>query len=107
MQGLEVKLDDLFAINRADVSALAPGRTDISRGVELRARMTPIQEAQDISALTSPLDGKELMALLGLPPGKKLGELKEYLTGEVVEGRLAPDDKESALSLARGFVGGK
>ena len=107
MRDLGPHLDDLFAINRADVSALAPGRTDISRGAELRARMMPIQKAQDISALTSPLDGKELMALLGLPPGKKLGELKEYLTGEVVEGRLAPDDKEGALRLARGFLGGK
>ena len=107
MRDLGPHLDDLFTINRADVSALAPGHTDISRGAELRARMTPIQEAQDISALTSPLDGKELMALLGLPPGKKLGELKEYLTGEVVEGRLAPDDKEGALRLARGVLGRK
>ena len=69
--------------------------------------MTPIQEAQDISALTSPLDGKELMALLHLPPGKKLGEAKEYLTGEVVEGRLAPDDKDGAERLARRFLGVK
>jgi len=107
MRDLGPHLDDLFAINRADVSALAPGHTGISRGVELRARMTPIQEAQDISALTSPLDGKELMALLRLLPGRKLGEVKEYLTGEVVEGRLAPDDKEGAAKLARRFLGGK
>ena len=107
MRDLGPHLDDLFAINRADVSALAPDHTGISRGVELRARMTPIQEAQDISALTSPLDGKELMALLRLPPGRKLGEVKEYLTGEVVEGRLAPDDKEGAARLAREFITGR
>ena len=107
MRDLGPHLDDLFEINRVDVAALAPGPPPVSRGAELRARMTPIQEAQDISALTSPLDGKELMALLGLPPGKKLGELKEYLTGEVVEGRLMPDDKEEALRLARRFLGGK
>ncbi len=107
MRDLGPHLDDLFEINRADVSALAPGPVPVSRGVELRARMTPIQEAQDISALTSPLDGKELMALLHLPPGKKLGELKEYLTGEVVEGRLAPDDKAGAERLARRFLDGR
>ena len=97
-------LDDLFEINRADVSALAPERTGISRGVELRARMAPIQEAEDINALTSPLDGQELMARLGLKPGKQLGQVKEYLTNEVVEGRLAPDDKAGAERLARVFL---
>ena len=97
-------LDDLFEINRVDVSALAPERVGISRGVELRARMAPIQDAEDINALTSPLDGQELMARLGLKPGKQLGQVKDYLTGEVVEGRLAPDDKDGAEKLARAFV---
>ncbi len=97
-------LNDLFEINRADVSALAPERTGISRGVELRARMAPIQEAEDINALTSPLDGQELMARLGIKPGKQLGQIKEYLTNEVVEGRLALDDKDGAEKLARAMV---
>ena len=104
MRDLGPQLDDLFEIHRVDVSALAPGHTDISRAAELRARMRPIQEAQDISTLTSPLDGQELMARLGLPPGRRLGEVKEYLTGEVVEGRLAPDDKAGAERLARELV---
>ena len=107
MRDLGPHLDALFAVNQADVSALTPGPAPVSRGANLRARMMPIQEAQDISALTSPLDGKELMALLHLPPGKKLGELKEYLTGEVVEGRLAPDDKAGAERMARKFLSGK
>ena len=101
MRDLGPQLDDLFEIHRVDVSALAPDHTDISRASELRARMAPIQEAQDISTLTSPLDGQELMARLGLKPSKRLGELKDYLTNEVVEGRLAPDDKGGAERLAR------
>ena len=44
------------------------------------------------------------MALLRLPPGRVLGQVKEYLTGEVVEGRLAPDDKEDAARLAQKFI---
>ena len=101
MRDLGPHLDDLFTIHRVDVSALAPDHTDISRAEELRARMAPIEAAQDISALTSPLDGQELMALLKLKPGKRLGEIKEYLTNEVVEGRLAQDDKSGAERLAR------
>ena len=97
-------LDDLFEINRVDVSALAPERVGLSRGAELRARMAPIQAAEDINALTSPLDGQEIMARLGLKPGKQIGQVKDYLTGEVVEGRLAPDDKDGAERMARAFV---
>jgi poly(A) polymerase len=104
MRDLGPHLDDLFTIHRVDVSALAPGHTDISRANELLARMAPIQAAQDISALTSPLDGQELMALLNLKPGRRLGEIKEYLTSEVVEGRLAPDDKKEAERLAREYL---
>ncbi len=105
IRDLGPQLDDLFEIHRVDVSALAPDHTDISRARELRARMAPIQEAQDISTLTSPLDGQELMARLRLKPGKQLGAVKEYLVNEVVEGRLAPDDKEEAERAARAFLG--
>ncbi len=104
IRDLGPQLDDLFEIHRVDVSALAPEHTDISRAQELRARMTPIQEAQDIAALTSPLDGQELMARLRLKPGKQLGAVKQYLVNEVVEGRLAPDDKDGAERLAGEFL---
>ncbi len=104
MRDLGPQLPDLFAIHRVDVSALAPGHTDISRAEQLKARMAPIEAAQDISALTSPLNGQELMRLLGLTAGRRLGEVKDFLTGEVVEGRLAPDDQAGAEKLARQFL---
>ncbi|MBV9849528.1 MAG: HD domain-containing protein [Armatimonadetes bacterium] len=97
-------LDDLFALHRADVAAQSPERQDISRALELRARIDAIQSRQDITALTSPLDGQEIMTLLNLSPGKQVGRIKDYLTNEVVEGRLAPDDKETAARLAREFL---
>ncbi len=103
MRDLGPQLGDLFEIHRVDVSALAPGHTDISRAGELQDRMAPIQATQDISALTSPLDGQELMARLGLEPGKRLGEIKDYLLNEVVEGRLAPGDKAEAERRARAY----
>ena len=104
LRDLGPQLDDLFAIHRVDVSALGPDYQDISRAEELQVRMKPIQEAQDISALTSPLDGQELMTLLSLPPGRRVGEVKEYLTNEVIDGRLAPDDKAGATRMARDYV---
>ena len=93
-------LPNLFALHAADVAGLSPQHQDISRAFELRARMDAIQSHQDIAALLSPLDGQEIMHLLGLPPGKQVGRIKDYLTGQVVEGHLAPDDKETATRLA-------
>ena len=104
IRDLGPQLEDLFAIHRADVSALGPSHTDISRAEELQVRMTPIQAEQDISTLASPLDGQALMRLLGLPAGRRLGQVKDYLTGEVIEGRLASEDKIGAERLAREFL---
>ncbi len=104
IRDLGPQLDDLFAIHRADVAALSPDHRDISRAHELRARMQTAQAGQDIAALASPVDGSELMQMLALPPGPTLGQIKDYLTNEVVEGRLASGDKEGALRLARAFL---
>ncbi len=106
IRDLGPQLDDLFAIHRADVAALSPDHRDISRAGALRARMEVAQAGQNISALVSPLDGGELMRLLALPPGPALGRVKDHLTNEVIEGRLAPDDKDGALRLARAFLAG-
>lgn len=97
-------LPHLFALHAADVAGLSPEHQDISRAHELRARIEEIQARQDVTVLTSPLDGQELMRLLNLRPGRDLGRIKDYLTGEVVEGRLAPDDRENAATLARVFL---
>ncbi len=93
-------LPELFALHAADVAGLSPDHQDIARAHELRARIEAIQQHQDIAALTSPLTGQEIMALLDLKPGRRVGQIKDFLTNEVVEGRLAPDDKEGALRLA-------
>lgn len=104
IRDLGPQLDDLFTIHRVDVAALASGYQDISHAHELRARIEAIQSEQDIAALTSPLDGAEIMRLLALPAGKRVGRIKDFLTNEVIEGRLAPDDKDGALRLAKSFV---
>jgi poly(A) polymerase len=99
-------LPELFALHAADVAGLSPDHQDIFRAHELRARIEDIQEHQDVTKLTSPLTGQEIMTLLDLEPGKGVGHVKDYLTNEVVEGRLAPDDKENAAKLARACLDG-
>ena len=51
--------------------------------------------------LKSPLDGKELMELFQRGPGPWLRPIKEHLLGLVIDGALAPGDKETATRIAR------
>jgi poly(A) polymerase len=53
-------------------------------------RRLPVEEIE------SPLDGNEIMGLLGIPPSPRIEDVKEYLVDEILEGRLTPGDKETA-----------
>jgi poly(A) polymerase len=54
--------------------------------------------------LESPLDGNDLMRIFGRPPGRWIKPIKDYLQGEVIEGRLAKDDRDRARELAESFA---
>ena len=54
--------------------------------------------------LQSPLDGNDLMALFGRPPGPWIRPIKDHLLNLVLEGQLGQDDKERAVQIAREFV---
>jgi len=49
--------------------------------------------------LESPLTGSEIMALTGLEPGVEIGRLKTLLTEKVLDGELAPSDKDRAAQI--------
>ncbi|MGB9553430.1 MAG: CCA tRNA nucleotidyltransferase [bacterium] len=53
-------------------------------------------DQEKIKKVTSPLDGEEIMALLGLAPGPKVGEIKEELADAVLEGTIE-NSKEAAI----------
>ncbi len=98
--------DDLFVLSRADVTSQRAQRiAQAARAAdELQARYQALQAEADLAKITSPLDGNELMALFGRPPGKWIGEVKDYLLSLVLEGNLEQDDKERAVELAREFI---
>lgn len=90
--------DDLLALSKADVAA---SNIEILNPdfAELEARAAAIRSELAVDRIASPLDGNEIMKLLDLPPGPRVKEIKEFLLNEVIEGRLHPDDKNSARAL--------
>ncbi len=63
---------------------------------ELRDKVQSVASRTPLNKLESPLSGSEIMSICGLTQGTEVGRIKDFLLNEVLEGRLNPEDKESA-----------
>jgi poly(A) polymerase len=99
-------LELLLELSTADVTSYRATRVEraVDRVRRLRERIQKLEEEASAAQITSPLNGDELMALFGRGPGPWIKAVKDYLLDQVLDGTLAPDDKEQAEVLARKFV---
>lgn len=102
-------LADLLDLSYADITSYRADKLAraAARVAELAERCQRLQEEAERVPLKSPLDGKELMAMFDRGPGPWLRPIKEHLLGLVIDGALAPDDKEGAAKIARMLVEGE
>lgn len=98
LRDLGPDVERLLALVEADASSLAPGVRQLDLA-PIRARLAEVQAATPTDTLVSPLSGSEIMALTGLPAGEAVGDLKTKLAEAVLDGRLAPGDKEGAVKM--------
>lgn len=99
-------VDLLLKLARADITGSAPRRRHVAEASwqSLKDRVDAVRAEDSIEKLTSPLDGNEIMEHFGRGPGRWIKPIKDYLEGEVIEGRLAQDDKERAWQLADAYA---
>jgi poly(A) polymerase len=92
------RLEALYQLTEADMSAMSADAkpTDIR---EVRRRIETLNRQMDVNAVKSPLDGREIMELLGLQRGPLVGQAKAYLVNCILDGSLKPDDKEAARHM--------
>jgi poly(A) polymerase len=88
------------------VTSARPDRQrDAARRVQgLREHIERLREQHALDQLQSPLDGNELMAIYGRPPGRWIAGVKDHLREMVIDGALAPGDKEAALEAANRWM---
>ncbi len=91
-------LDRLFELVNADANALRPGVRVMDIDA-LRAQVAKTAAITPPNTLESPLSGAEIMELLDIEPGPKVGQVKAWLLEKVLDGTLLPDDKDSARAL--------
>ncbi|MFW6067227.1 MAG: HDIG domain-containing metalloprotein [Myxococcota bacterium] len=85
-------LEDLLLLSRADITTKRPERRKrlVRRITELQGR---IRELQAEDARVPPLPkglGNALMKRFGLPPSKKIGQIRDRLEADVERGELEP-----------------
>jgi poly(A) polymerase len=90
----------LLTLIEADAAALRPGAKTLDLS-SVREKLEQVQREQPPSGFQSPLSGEEIMAFTGLSEGPEVGRLKAILEEKVLEGTLAPGDKEGAETILR------
>lgn len=91
-------LEILIRLTEADRSAANTAMPSVDLG-KLQQHIENVKSEITIEAMKSPLTGLEIMEILGIPQGMLVGEINDFLTNEVIECRLKPDDKERAKEL--------
>ncbi|HEX8982420.1 MAG TPA: Nif3-like dinuclear metal center hexameric protein [Ktedonobacterales bacterium] len=96
-------LYDLLDLSRADITSYRPEKVAraVARVNEMETRCEWLRQQAEIVPIKSPLDGNDLMALFQREPGPWLRVVKDRLLGLVIDGDLAPDDRETAERIAR------
>ena len=96
-------LDALFVLCRCDMAAMAVPEADAVDLEALRARIDALNALTNVAIFFKQKTAYEIMQTLDVKPGPLLREAKEYLTNEVIEGRLAEGDIETAKVLLRAW----
>jgi poly(A) polymerase len=90
-------LEWLHILSRADVTTRNVRKAKTLAGAydELEARIATLGEEEELAAIRPDLDGEQIMAILGLKPGREVGEAYRFL----LELRL--DEGELGYDIAR------
>jgi tRNA nucleotidyltransferase (CCA-adding enzyme) len=93
-------LDDLFALRAADNAASGAREPATGGMAELRHRVAQVLASDALEQGQLAIDGNDLVAELGVPPGPQIGELLRRLLEAVLDDP-SENTRERLLALAR------
>jgi poly(A) polymerase len=87
-------LDDLNHLVRCDCTTRnkARARALQRRMDELEARIAELREREELDRIRPPLDGRQVMAFLGIPPGPLVGDALDFLLEARLDEGPIPED---------------
>jgi poly(A) polymerase len=67
---------------------------------DLERRIEELREQEELDAIRPPLDGRQVMAFLGVKPGRVVGEALDFLLeARLDEGPISEDDAYARLAV--------
>jgi poly(A) polymerase len=94
------QLDRLHVLTRADCTTRNQRKADRLRRTyeDLEARIATLMEQEELAAVRPALDGNQIMAILGLAPGREVGQAYHHLLElRLDRGPMDPQEAELAL----------
>ena len=94
------QLARLHILTRADCTTRNQAKAARLRAAydDLEARIDALAEAEELGAMRPDLNGEEIMAVLGIPPGREVGRAYAFLLERRIdEGPLGPDRARDEL----------
>jgi len=97
-------LEDLNQLVRCDVTTRNKGRArEIQDRIdELEDRIADLREKEHLESLRPPINGNDVMAYLGIPPGPLIGVIMDVLTEHRIE--EGPYEQAEAYRLVRSWA---
>lgn len=103
IRDLDGQLDRLLDLVDADAKALRPGVKTLDVQA-IRQRLGEVAAETPAEKIRAPITGEDVMQILGIGPGPRVGDALHFLLEQVIEGQLAPDDEDKAREMVRRFA---
>ncbi len=94
------QLDRLHVLTRADCTTRNQRKADRLRRTydELEERIALLSEQEELASIRPDLDGNQIMEILGIGPGREVGQAYAHLLElRMDEGPMGEDDAKAAL----------
>ena len=84
------EFDDLMILCRADITSKNPEKVKryLSNFDLVEQKMKAVEEKDNLRNFKLAIDGKLIMKALGIPPGPKVGKIKDAVTDAVLDGKI-------------------
>ena len=93
-------IDDLMKLCRADITTKNPEKAKryLKNFDVVEKKMKTVEESDKVKNFQPPISGPEIIDIFAIKPSKMIGELKNEIKNQILDGKIK-NDKEEALEL--------